>query len=138
VVTLGPLLSRALDGGDGVVAAMASGFGTAAALVAFLSAGLQRQLGSRHVTVLGMLLMALGLTVAAVAPVVVLAVGGFAVTGGGFILAVTSLTTLLHRRVPDGLRGRWRCGGWGSSAAGRSQRSSTASPPTSSVPASRW
>lgn len=106
VITLGPPLADLLDGGDGLVAAMVSGFGIAAASVALLSARLQRLAGSHAIARTGMQLMAVGLLIASVAPAPVLAIIGFAVTGVGFVLAVTSFTTLLQRRVPDGLRGR--------------------------------
>lgn len=106
VVTLAPPLGRVLGGGDGLVAAMVSIFGLSAAVVGLVSGRFQRAAGSLQVARLGMLVMAAGLVGAATAPKPWVALAGFAVTGVGFVLGLTSFTAALQRRVPEALRGR--------------------------------
>jgi MFS family permease len=106
IITLSPALARTLGGGDTLVAMLVSAFGIAAAPAALASGPLQRRFGSNRVAGTGLLLMAGGLLIAAVAPAPWTAVLGFAVTGVGSVLAVTGFTTALQRRLPDALRGR--------------------------------
>lgn len=106
VITLAPALSNALGEGDALVAGMASSFGVAATLGAMFSARLQRMMGSRALARTGMWAMAIGLIAAGAARTPSLALGGFAATGAGFSVASTSLAALLHRRVPEIMRGR--------------------------------
>jgi MFS family permease len=106
VITLSPSLSDQLGGGDTLVAALVSGFGVAAAAAASLSGRFQRRAGSLDVAAWGGVTTAAGLTVAALAPVPWVAVAGFSTTGVGFVLALTSFTAVLQRRLPDELRGR--------------------------------
>jgi MFS family permease len=106
MITLAPPLAAEVGGGATLVAVLVSAFGIAAAPAALLSGRLQRQLGSLPVGGLGMATMAGGLTTAAVAPAAVVLVAGFALTGVGFVLALTGFTSVLQRRIPDELRGR--------------------------------
>jgi MFS family permease len=106
VITLAPALTDSLGGTDTLVAAMVSGFGILATLASFASAPLQRRVGSLRLAATGMGLMAAGLLVAGAAPSATVAVIGFGINGAGFALGITSFTSVLHRRVPDELRGR--------------------------------
>jgi MFS family permease len=106
MITLAPPLAEALGGGDTLVAMLVTAFGVAAVPSALVSGRLQRAAGSLRVAGAGALVSASGLSVAAVAPTPPLAILGFAITGVGFVLAVTGFTTTLQRRVPDELRGR--------------------------------
>ncbi len=104
--TLAPPLAAALGGGDGLVAFLVSAFGLGAAAVALLAGRAQRRAGLATVATGGSLLLACGLALAALAPVAALALVGFAAMGAGFLLALTSLTALLQRRVREDVRGR--------------------------------
>lgn len=106
VLTLAPPLAEDLGGGDTLVAVLVTAFGIAAVPAAVLSGRLQRRLGSLRVAGGGAGLIAWGLLLAAAAPWPGAAVGGFAITGAGFVFALTSFTALLQRRIPDHLRGR--------------------------------
>lgn len=104
--TLAPALAERLGGGDGLVAALVSTFGAAAAVVALAAGRLQRARGLLVVAAGGCATMAAGAAVIAVAPVPATALVGFGLMGVGFVLGLTSFTSALQRRVPDGLRGR--------------------------------
>lgn len=104
--TLAPPLAAELGAGGDLVAVLVSAFGVGAALTALIAGRLQRGLGRLRTGALGGGLLAAGLLVAAIALAPWVAVGGFGVMGVGFVLGLTSLTTVLQRRVPDELRGR--------------------------------
>jgi MFS family permease len=106
MITLAPPLAATVGGGASLVAVLVSAFGIAAAPASALSGRAQRTWGSLKVAGTGTTLLAAGLTTAAVAPVPAVTVAGFAITGIGFVFALTGFTTVLQRRVPDGLRGR--------------------------------
>lgn len=105
-ITLTPPLAADLGGGDTLVAAMVSGFGIVAAITATMVGRLQRRFGAIPVARTGMLVLAGGLVVAALAPTPAIAVAGFCANGSGFVLSLTGFTTTLQRRLPDELRGR--------------------------------
>jgi MFS family permease len=106
MITLAPPLAAEVGGDGTLVAILVSAFGIAAAPASLLSGRLQRRLGSLTVGGIGMGAMAAGLTTAAVAPVAAVLVVGFALTGVGFVFALTGFTSVLQRRIPDELRGR--------------------------------
>jgi MFS family permease len=106
VITLGPSLAEAVGEGDSLVAAMVSAFGVTSAIAALLSGRLQRRLGPPKVAVVGMGIIGGGVLLVATTPLPAVVLVGFAASGAGFSLAVTSFTTALHRRLPDALRGR--------------------------------
>lgn len=105
-ITLAPPLAAVLGGGDLLVSAIVSGFGIAAIPAALVSGRLQDRYGSETVAGTGTALMAVGLGLAALAPVPAIALTGFCLTGAGFVFAVTAFTTALQRRLPEALRGR--------------------------------
>ena len=106
MITLAPALAIEVGGGDTLAAVLVSGFGVAAVPAATVSGRLQRSLGSLAVATGGCATIAAGLLLAALSPAVWVAVGGFGLTGVGFVLALTSFTSVIQRRVPDELRGR--------------------------------
>lgn len=106
VITLAPPLADVLGGDDVLVPAMVTGFGVAAIPGALLSSRLQHRFGGLPVGRAGALVVASGLSIAALAPTPAVAVAGFAVCGTGFVLTVTSVTTVLQRLIPDAVRGR--------------------------------
>jgi MFS family permease len=106
MITLAPPLAAEVGGGGTLVAILVSAFGIAAAPASVVSGRLQRRLGSLTVGGIGTGAMAAGLTAAAIAPVAAALVVGFALTGAGFVLALTGFTSVLQRRIPNELRGR--------------------------------
>jgi MFS family permease len=106
MITLAPALAIEVGGGDTLAAGLVSAFGLAAVPAATISGRLQRSLGSLPVATAGCATIAAGLLVSAIAPAAWVAVGGFGLTGVGFVLALTGFTSVLQRRVPDALRGR--------------------------------
>jgi hypothetical protein len=58
------------------------------------------------VAVSGLGLLAGGLVTLALAPLTGVALAGMVVMGLGYLLAITSLTSAMHARVPEDLRGR--------------------------------
>jgi MFS family permease len=105
-ITLAPSFADLLGHGEGLVAAITSGFGVAAIPAALASGRLQNRFGSAPVAGAGMAIMAAGASCVALGPTAWLALVGFSSTGAGFVLAVTSFTTLLQTQLPDALRGR--------------------------------
>jgi len=105
-ITLAPSFADLLDRGEALVAAIVSGFGIAAIPAALASGRAQNRHGSAPIAGMGMAIMAIGSLAAAVAPWPWLVLVGFSSTGAGFVLAVTSFTTLLQLQLPDELRGR--------------------------------
>lgn len=105
-ITLAPSFADLLGGGEALVAAITSGFGVAAIPAALLSGRLQGRFGSAQTAGAGMAIMAGGSLTVALAPWAWVALLGFSSTGAGFVLAVTSFTTLLQLRLPEALRGR--------------------------------
>jgi MFS family permease len=106
MITLAPPLAAAVGGGGTLAALLVSAFGIAAAPAALVSGRLQRGSGSLAVAGGGCATMAAGLLTAGLAPVPAVTVAGFALTGVGFVLSLTSFTSVLQRRVPAELRGR--------------------------------
>jgi MFS family permease len=106
MITLAPPLAGELGGSGTLVSVLVSAFGVAAVPAAAMSGRLQRTVGGLRLATRGAVLLAAGLLLAGVAPVATVAVLGFGLTGIGFVLALTSFTSVLQRRIPDALRGR--------------------------------
>lgn len=105
-VTLAPPLADALGGGADLAGLLASAFGIGAA-AGFVVFGLIRRLsGVPRLSAGGLLVMAIGLTTAAIGVVPAMAVIGMGVCGCGMTLALTSLTTQIQEQSPDVMRGR--------------------------------
>lgn len=105
-VTLAPPLAEQLGGGANLVGWLASSFGVGAGLGFLLFAPLHRRLALSPLATGGLVLMASGLIIAAVSNASGVALSSFAITGVGFTLALTSITTQILDRSPDALRGR--------------------------------
>lgn len=106
VITLSPPIADALGGGSRLVGWLASAFGIGAALAFPLLGWLRRSAGLHRMASGGLLVMAAGLGLLALAPVAWLALGAMGIAGAGITLAVTSLSTQLQQRSPEDLRGR--------------------------------
>ncbi|MFP4310443.1 MAG: MFS transporter [Nitriliruptoraceae bacterium] len=106
VITLTPSLAASLGGEARLVGVFASTFGVGAGLAFVVLTRLRVRFGLERLAVAGLLLLASGMVLAGLAPVLAGAVGGFLVAGSGMTLALTSLSTQLQARLPDELRGR--------------------------------
>ncbi len=104
--TLMPALADDLGGGDATVGLLVGAFGSGAALMVAVSDRVRRSVGRGRVMGVGLALAAIGLVTLSLAPVPAVALVGAAISGGGFLLGVTSTNTELQRGVPDHLRGR--------------------------------
>jgi MFS family permease len=105
-VTLAPPLAAELGGGPGLVGWLASAFGIGAG-VGFLGfSSLHRRWELAPLGTAGLLLMSVGLAVAAATSTAPVALSAFGVSGAGMTLAMTSITTQIQDRSPDHLRGR--------------------------------
>lgn len=105
-VTLAPTLADQLGGDASLVGWLASCFGIGAGVGFLLFAPLHSSVGLERLSGGGLLLMAVGLGIAAVSWVPAVALVGFGVSGVGMTLAFTSITTQIQNRAPDALRGR--------------------------------
>ena len=104
--TLTPAMADLLGGGDALVGWLVSAFGAGAAGMAFGVGALRRRVAQGRMGVAGLGILAAGLAGFAVSPNSLVAIAALAVSGIGFLLAVTALTTELQQRVDDALRGR--------------------------------
>jgi MFS family permease len=104
--TLTPPMSELLDGGKGLVGLMVSAFGTGAVLAAFLVERIRELVGRERAASVGLAMLAAAIGAFAFSPSAAYALATLALAGGGFIVAITSVTTQLQERVPDLLRGR--------------------------------
>lgn len=111
VLTLTPAFSRQLTdttftNADGLVGLLISAFGVGAVAGTLLVARARRQWGHINVACLGLALLATGIVGLAVAPSAWVALGCLLGAGIGFLFGVTSLTSAMHVRIPEQLRGR--------------------------------
>lgn len=106
VNTLTPAMADLLGGGDALVGWLVSAFGAGAAATAFGVGAVRRRVAQGPLGIGGLGLLAAGLVGFALSPGPASAIGALAVSGVGFLLAVTALTTELQQRVDENLRGR--------------------------------
>lgn len=105
-VTLAPPLAAELDGGTAAVGALTSSMGVGAAVGVVVMSVLAARVRNDTFGAIGIVIMAVGLG-SCVAPLgLQTAMAGFALTGLGFIMSISSLSTLLQVRLPPALRGR--------------------------------
>lgn len=104
--TLMPAFADELGRGETAVGLMVGSFGAGAAVLAPASEWLRSTLGRGRVIAVGLAVTGVGLVVVALAPTLAVALVGAAVSGGGFLLGVTSTNTELQRGIPDDRRGR--------------------------------
>jgi MFS family permease len=103
--TLTPELAKdVFDGRDLDVGLLVGSFGAGATVTAIALIGWVRR--RRHALVGAMVVQGLGLASVAVAPSLPWAMVGFAVSGGGFLAAITRGTVRLQAEVPDDQLGR--------------------------------
>lgn len=105
-MTLTPAIAADLGGGTELVGWLGAAFGLGAAAGFLPLSWLRRRFGLEAMAPAGLLTMALSLVVPAASSTVHLALASFLIGGVGMTLALTSITTLLHERCPDRLRGR--------------------------------
>lgn len=106
VVTLAPPLARELGGGAGTVGVLTSSFGAGSALGLLFSSILAQRLRHTMVPLAGILIMAAAMASASFGAWTAVAVAAFGFSGFGFVVALTSSSTLIQLRVPAALRGR--------------------------------
>lgn len=106
VLTLTPAISDAFGKSTAHVGLFASMFGVGAGIALLAVPRLQRAVGAPTVVTGGLVVLA-GATIAvSLAPVPWMAAVAFGVSGSGMGSAFASLSSQLHERVPDELRGR--------------------------------
>ena len=106
VATLSPLFAERFDGGEVLVGVFITCFGVGAALIAAWIGKLRGAVGGNRAGALGMVALAVGMVLLAVSPVPVVATIGLLIGGGGYLLAVSDVTTSLQQKLTDGIRGR--------------------------------
>lgn len=105
-VTLAPPLAQELGGETLLVGALTSSMGIGAAVGVVASSLAARHLRHDYTAAIGTITMAISLAVCAFPVAEPVALWAFGVSGFGFIVAVSSLSTLLQLRLPAELRGR--------------------------------
>lgn len=106
VNTLAPAIARELGGGDGLVGALVSAFGLGSVLAATTVSRVRRHLSQEVTGFFGLVLLAGGVVILAVAWTAGAALVALVVAGVGFLFAITALTARIYDRVPDNYRGR--------------------------------
>jgi MFS family permease len=111
VLTLSPSIADALVdqssmGREGLVGAMISSFGAGAMVAAFLVGRVRARLGHTRLAVTGLLLLGTGMVGFGASPTPWFALASLVLGGIGFLFGVTSLTSAMHVRIPEELRGR--------------------------------
>jgi MFS family permease len=104
--TLTPPIAELLDGGEGLVGLLVTGFGAGAVAAGFLVDPIRERLGRQRTGSAGLALLGAAIAAFGLSPVAAYAVATLALAGAGFIVAITSVTAQLQERVPDLLRGR--------------------------------
>jgi MFS family permease len=105
-VTLAPPLATELGGGTTTVGALTSSMGIGAGVGVFFTSWLANRYRHDVFASAGILLMALGLGACAAPLSTHLAMVAFGVTGFGFIMSISSLSTLMQMRLRPVMRGR--------------------------------
>ena len=104
--TLAPAMVEVLHGDATWVGQLTAAFGAGAALGFSLLPTLRHRLDLARLPSLGLVLMGLGLGASATIVSRMVVVGAFGVAGVGMTIALTSMSTQIHLRTPDALRGR--------------------------------
>lgn len=105
-LTLAPPIAAGFGRGPELVAMLASAFGVGAGVGAIVLGSVRSKVGQGRAGVLGLALLALSATALAGSPTPSYAVAAMLLGGVGMMIAITSLTTQVQRRVPEALRGR--------------------------------
>ncbi|WP_225753450.1 MFS transporter [Actinotalea sp. Marseille-Q4924] len=117
-ITLAPSISSEMGYGTSQTGTFAAAFGVGAGVAFLVIPVIRRAIGLPWSATAGLLLIGVGYGAVAGVSTPWAAVPGFAVAGLGMTFAVTGLSALLQRRLPDQLRGRimalWSVGFLGS------------------------
>lgn len=105
-ITLAPALAADLGAGPEMVGALTSTFGIGSAVGLLLVTWLSTPERTIALLLTGLGCLTVGMGTVTALPWAAGALGGFAVAGAGFIIAVTSVSTAVLLRVPEHLRGR--------------------------------
>jgi MFS family permease len=106
VITLTPSISQQLGAGTALVGALASAFGVGAGIALLPLGWLRQRHGLPRVGTLGLLMLASGLALLALAPSPATAMLALGLGGVGMTFALTAMTTVVQQRSPEELRGR--------------------------------
>jgi MFS family permease len=111
VLTLTPALAQKLtdttfSNPDGLVGFLISAFGAGAVIGTLLVGRVRVRWGHMPVAAAGLALLAAGILGLAFAPLAWVALGCLVLAGIGFLFGVTCLTSLMHIRIPEEIRGR--------------------------------
>jgi MFS family permease len=104
--TLTPPVADRVGGSEGLVGLMVAAFGTGAVATAFIVERIRERIGRRRAASAGLLVLGVAIGAFGFSDSAPYAVTTLALAGGGFIAAISSVTTQLQERVPDRLRGR--------------------------------
>lgn len=106
IVTLTPALGVELTGGTESVGVLATSWGLGSAVSFLFIRRLQDLLGLRRLSMLGLGMIGGGLLLLSAIPPLRPALAALFVGGMGMTFALTSITTQVHQRAPEQLRGR--------------------------------
>ena len=111
MITLSPALAEKLKDAtfpnpDALVGILISAFGTGAVVGTLVVTRARMRWGHIRVATGGLALVSAGLAMLGLARGGWTALTGMAIAGAGYLFGVTSLTTAMHLRVPEGMRGR--------------------------------
>ncbi|MFP3913273.1 MAG: MFS transporter [Actinomycetota bacterium] len=111
VLTLAPALAEGLvdetfRSQEGLVGMLISAFGAGAAAAAFMVARVRARWGQIPLAIAGLLLLGAGVVGFGFSPTAWMAIVSLLAAGVGFLFGVTSLTSAMHVRIPEELRGR--------------------------------
>lgn len=118
VITLTPALVDGLGAGTAFVGTLVSAFGAGAGAGLIVLSAVNRRLGQVRVGTAGMMLMGGAIAATGLSPSPGFALVALFFAGVGMTLALTSMNTALHQRLPEEYRGRvmglWAVGFLGS------------------------
>ena len=106
VNTLTPALADRFGQGPAAVGEQVSAFGAGAVLVLVVLNRLGDRFGTARAGVIGVVLVGCGMLLVAGSPNYPTALAAFALAGAGYLLGVSLLTGVLHRRLDEEMRGR--------------------------------
>lgn len=106
VTTLSPLFAERFGGGDLLVGLFMTCFGVGSAVIAFWVGSLRRRIGGGRAGAVGMVVLGAGMLTLAASDRVGVALVALGVSGAGYLLATTDVTSSIQQGLDDGVRGR--------------------------------
>jgi len=106
VNTLTPPLAAGFGGGDALVGIFSGAFGAGAVAATVALERLRARWSQHALSWAGLAILGSGMVLVAVSPDRWSATASFTVAGAGYLLAMTTVTTRIQRRVPEDFRGR--------------------------------